>query len=129
MLDPTRHHREAEERSLCTSTLAGTSPWLLMTTRRADLLRWAEFNRDTLREHHLYATGTTGTILKLELGLPINRFLSGPVGGDQQIGARITQGQIDVLIFFWDPLEAQPHDTDVKGTPAPRHALENYLRY
>src|SRR4029453_19682240 len=79
--------------------------------KKAELLRWAEFNRETLHYHHLYATGTTGTMLEFELGLPVTRFLSGPVGGDQQIGARSAQGQIDVLIFFWDPLGAQPHDT------------------
>jgi methylglyoxal synthase len=83
--------------------------------KKPDMLGWADFNRDTLREHHLYATGTTGTMLEYELGLPVTRFLSGPVGGDQQIGAKIAEDGIDVLFFFWDPLEPQPHDPDVKA--------------
>lgn len=83
--------------------------------KKIDLLQWATYNRETLREHDLFATGTTGTLIEFEVGLPVRRFLSGPVGGDQQIGAKIAEGDLDVLIFFWDPLEAQPHDTDVKA--------------
>lgn len=83
--------------------------------KKVDLLQWVTYNRDTLREHCLFATGTTGTMIEFEVGLPVYRFLSGPVGGDQQIGAKIAEGDLDVLIFFWDPLEAQPHDTDVKA--------------
>jgi methylglyoxal synthase len=82
---------------------------------KADLLDWARFNRETLAKHALYATGTTGALIADELGLDVNRFLSGPLGGDQQIGAAIAEGRIDFVIFFWDPLEPHPHDVDVKA--------------
>jgi methylglyoxal synthase len=83
--------------------------------RKSDLLDWARFNRETLAEHELYATGTTGALLADELDLPVNRFLSGPLGGDQQVGAAIAEGRVDFVIFFWDPLEPHPHDVDVKA--------------
>lgn len=82
---------------------------------KVDLLEWAEFNRDVLRQHVVVATGTTGTMLEYELGLDVTRVNSGPLGGDLQIGARISEGAIDMLVFFWDPLEPQPHDPDVKA--------------
>lgn len=82
---------------------------------KADLVEWAEYNRAALARHRLVATGTTGTILEHELGLPVERVQSGPLGGDMQIGARIVDGAIDGLVFFWDPLAAQPHDPDVKA--------------
>lgn len=83
--------------------------------KKADLLRWATAHRETLARHELYATGTTGMMVAGELHLDVHRFLSGPLGGDQQIGAKIAEGLIDFLVFFWDPLEAQPHDPDVKA--------------
>src|ERR1700744_4170675 len=82
---------------------------------KAEMLEWAEFNRETLATHQLHATGTTGALIADELDLTVNRFLSGPLGGDQQVGAAIAEGRIDFLIFFWDPLEPQPHDVDVKA--------------
>ncbi|MBI2684538.1 MAG: methylglyoxal synthase [Actinobacteria bacterium] len=83
--------------------------------RKDDLLDWARFNRGSLARHDLYATGTTGGLLIDELGLEVHRFLSGPLGGDQQVGAGLAEGRLDVVIFFWDPLEPQPHDVDVKA--------------
>src|SRR5438132_5586538 len=83
--------------------------------KKRDLLEWARFNQALLRQHDLYATGTTGTLLEQELGIETNRLQSGPLGGDQQIGAKIAAGEIDLLIFFWDPLTLQPHDSDVRA--------------
>jgi len=83
--------------------------------RKADLLEWARYNRLLLQGHDLIATGTTGKLLNLELGLEVNRVESGPLGGDLQIGALITEGKVDLLVFFWDPLEPQPHDPDIKA--------------
>lgn len=83
--------------------------------RKQDLLEWVSYNKSLLKSHRLFATGTTGSILKKEVGLEIFCFKSGPLGGDQQVGAKITEGHLDFLIFFWDPLLPQPHDPDVKA--------------
>ena len=83
--------------------------------KKRELIEWAIFNRTTLAKHKLYATGTTGTMLEEELHQPVTKLQSGPLGGDLQIGAMIAEGKLDVLIFFWDPMEAQPHDPDIKA--------------
>lgn len=83
--------------------------------KKNDLLEWARYNRDLLVQHELFATGTTGRLLSDELSTSVVRLQSGPLGGDQQIGARIAEGEIDLLIFFWDPLSPHPHDPDVKA--------------
>lgn len=84
-------------------------------SKKQELIIWAEKNKDILSQHVLYATGTTGNLLEKSLDLVINKMHSGPLGGDLEVGALITQGKIDFLIFFWDPLQAQPHDPDVKA--------------
>lgn len=83
--------------------------------KKKDLIEWATHNAVILAKHELIATGTTGKLLEEQLDRPVKKLLSGPLGGDQQIGAMIAEGNIDVLIFFWDPMEAQPHDSDVKA--------------
>lgn len=83
--------------------------------RKPDLIDWCEFNTGSLSKHNLYGTGTTGSLIAEKLGLEVTCFNSGPLGGDLQIGAAISQHEIDMMIFFWDPLQAQPHDVDVKA--------------
>ena len=83
--------------------------------KKHDLVEWAKFNKDLLAHHQIYATGTTGKMLEEVLGFEIVKLQSGPLGGDQQIGAKIADGEINFLIFFWDPLEPMPHDPDVKA--------------
>lgn len=83
--------------------------------KKTDLVEWVQFNKELLARHDLYATRTTGRLITEHLGLRVTEFQSGPLGGDQQIGARIADGCLDVLIFFWDPLEPLPHDPDVRA--------------
>jgi methylglyoxal synthase len=83
--------------------------------KKKDLIDWAEYNREVLSLHELVATGTTGTLIEEALNLPVKKFYSGPLGGDQQIGAMIAEEKLDFIVFFWDPMEAQPHDSDVKA--------------
>ncbi len=103
------------DHKIVTMAQAKTIAIVAHDNEKQDLLAWAKFNLDALHGHSLIATGTTGLLLQVELGLPVIRVRSGPLGGDQQIGAKISEGAVDVLIFFWDPLEPQPHDPDVKA--------------
>ena len=79
------------------------------------LVEWAQRHRDVLAGHTLLGTGTTARLVMEKTGLAVEALLSGPLGGDQQVGARIAEGRVDVLVFFWDPLSPQPHDPDVKA--------------
>lgn len=83
--------------------------------KKAALIDWALANKQMLAKHRLYATGTTGILLENALDQSVSKFMSGPLGGDQQVGSKIAEGKIDILIFFWDPMEAQPHDPDIKA--------------
>lgn len=83
--------------------------------KKGELVEWAADHLEELRQHELVATGTTGGLLADKLSLSIHRFKSGPLGGDQQIGALIAERKLDCLIFFWDPLNPAPHDPDVKA--------------
>ena len=83
--------------------------------KKAELIQWCKDNAETLKKHFLCGTGTTAKMITDQTGLPVKGYNSGPLGGDQQIGAKIVEGQIDFMIFLWDPLEAQPHDPDVKA--------------
>ena len=83
--------------------------------KKAELVEWSVRNKETLRQHLLYATGTTGTLLENALDQSVVRFMSGPLGGDQQVGSSLAEGKLDILIFFWDPMQAQPHDPDVRA--------------
>lgn len=83
--------------------------------KKAEMVSWAMKNKDSLARFNLCGTGTTAKLVGDATGLEVKRYLSGPLGGDQQIGAKIAEGEIDAVVFFWDPLNAQPHDPDVKA--------------
>ena len=83
--------------------------------KKRELIEWAKYNHGVMEKSEVYATGTTGRMLETEVGIPVRCLQSGPLGGDQQIGALIAEGNIDILIFFWDPLEPLPHDPDIKA--------------
>ncbi len=100
-----------------TRTLAAKKRIALIAhdNKKAELIEWAIYNKTVLADHELYGTGTTGRLVEEALSQKVVRLLSGPLGGDQQIGAMVAENRIDVMIFFWDPMEAQPHDPDIKA--------------
>lgn len=83
--------------------------------RKEELINWVKKNNEALGKHYLYGTGTTAKLITEQVGLPVKGYKSGPLGGDLQIGALITESNVDFMIFFWDPLTTQPHDPDVKA--------------
>lgn len=83
--------------------------------KKSEMVEWAVNNKNILSRHRLYATGTTGTLVENALDQSVTKFMSGPLGGDQQVGSKLAEGKIDILIFFWDPMQAQPHDPDVRA--------------
>ncbi|MBB5212907.1 methylglyoxal synthase [Microbulbifer hydrolyticus] len=83
--------------------------------RKSALIEWCHKHQSVLQQHHLLGTGTTGSKIEAATGMPVEQLFSGPMGGDQQLGAKICQGEVDILIFFWDPFEPMPHDPDVKA--------------
>lgn len=107
---PAKAGCEADERALLRAIAL-----IAHDNKKQDMVDWARVNEAVLRRHRLIATGTTGGLLERELGLLVEKLRSGPLGGDQQIGAKIVEGEVDLVVFFWDPLEPHPHDVDVKA--------------
>ena len=90
--------------------------------KKKDLIEWAYYNRTVLSRHELFATGTTGKLIEEKLNQPVKKLLSGPLGGDQQMGAMVAEERLDMMVFFWDPMEAQPHDPSENAKRVSRSA-------
>ena len=115
MLLPLRRNPQAMDKPITATNCRKRIALIAHDNKKRDLLEWAEFNRELLAKHELHATGTTGSLLEEALDLPVVKLQSGPLGGDQQVGAGIAEGRLDIVIFFWDPFQPQPHDVDVKA--------------